>query len=190
VSRSVAAKWNSYFRLLPEVCCPAQGRLRLCVRSVNRVRIAKKVIVSEFDPVSGLRGTEILRYDRYPNPNEDDVPLAFALSPDGQWLSTSPAPAGPLRILSLRGEPTRVVPVKGLNLRAPAVWTPDGRGLIVTTFGVEAAVVLHLDLDANMQVLWKCESAQMCFGFPSPDGHHLGIYQTRLTSNIWRLENF
>ena len=150
----------------------------------------KKVIVSEFDPVSGLRGTEILRYDRYPNPNEDDVPLAFALSPDGQWLSTSPAPAGPLRILSLRGEPTRVVPVKGLNLRAPAVWTPDGRGLIVTTFGIEAAVVLHLDLHANMQVLWKCESAEMCFGSPSPDGHHLGIYQSRLTSNIWRLENF
>jgi hypothetical protein len=51
-------------------------------------------------------------------------------------------------------------------------------------------VLLHLDLQANVQVLWKCESAQMCFGSPSPDGHHLGIYQIRLTSNIWMLENF
>jgi serine/threonine protein kinase len=151
----------------------------------------KQIIVSEFNPVSsGLRGAEILRFDRYPNPDDDEAPLAFALSPDGQWLSTSPAPAGPLRILSLRGEPTRVLPVKGLKVRAPAAWTPDGRGLIVTSFGVEEAVVLHLDLQANVHVLWKCESAQMCFGSPSPDGRHLGIYQTRLTSNIWMLENF
>jgi serine/threonine protein kinase len=149
----------------------------------------KQIIVSEFNPVSGLRGAEILRFDRYPNPNDDEAPLAFALSPDGQWLSTSPAPAGPLQILSLRGEPTRVLPVKGLKVRAPAAWTPDGKGLIVTSFGVEEAVVLHLDLQANVQVLWKCESAQMCFGRPSPDSHHLGIYQTRLTSNIWMLEN-
>jgi serine/threonine protein kinase/Tol biopolymer transport system component len=151
----------------------------------------KQVIVSAFNPDTGLRGGELLRYDRYPNPNENDGPLAFALSPDGQWLSTSPAPAGPLRLLSLRGEPTRVLPVKGLKLWAQtAAWTPDGKGLIVTNFGVEQAVVLHLDLQANVQVLWKCESAQTCFGIPSPDGHHLGIYQIRLTSNIWMLENF
>jgi serine/threonine protein kinase len=151
----------------------------------------KQIIVSALDPVSGRRGGEILRFDRYPNPNEGHAPLAFALSPDGEWLSTSPAPAGPLRILSLHGEPTRVLPVKGLNLRAQAAaWTPDGRGLIVTNFGVEEAVVLHLDLQANVQVLFKCESAWMCFGTPSPDGHHLGIYQTRVTSNIWMLENF
>jgi serine/threonine protein kinase len=150
----------------------------------------KKIIVSAFNPVSGLRGTEILRFDRYLDPSEDDAPLAFALSPDGQWLSTSPAPEGPLRILSLRGEPTRVLPVEGLKVVAQtAAWTADGRGLIVTNFGVEEAVVLHLDLQANVQVLFKCESASMCFGSPSPDGHHLGIYQTRLTSNIWMLEN-
>jgi eukaryotic-like serine/threonine-protein kinase len=159
----------------------------------------KQIIVSAFNPVSGLRGAEILRFDRYADPTGDryrdptgdDAPLVFALSPDGQWLSTSPAPAGPLRILSLRGDPTRVLPVKGLKLWAQtAAWTPDGKGLIVTTFGVEEAVVLHLDLQANVQVLWKCESAGMCFGIPSPDGHHLGIYQTRYTSNIWMLDNY
>jgi WD40 repeat protein len=152
----------------------------------------KKIIVSEFNPVSGLRGAEILRFDRYLNPDEDMGPLAFALSPDGQWLSTSAAPAGPLRLLSLRGEPTRVLPVKGLKfLRAQTTaWTPDGRGLIVASYDDDGAVLLHLDLQANVHLLWKCESAQTCFGFPSPDGHHLGIYQFRLTSNIWMLENF
>ena len=151
----------------------------------------KQIIVSAFNPVSGLRGAEILRFDRYLNPNEGYAPLAFTLSPDGQWLSTSPAPAGPLRILSLRGEPARILPVKGLNLQAQAaVWTPDGKGLIVTNFGIADAAVLHLDLQANVQVLFKCESAWMCFGIPSPDGRQLGIYQTRVTSNIWMLENF
>jgi serine/threonine protein kinase len=150
----------------------------------------KQVIVSAFNPVSGLRGEELLRFHRYPNPNDDYGPLAFALSPDGQWLSTSAAPAGPLQILSLRGDPARILPVKGLNLQTTPWWMPDGRGLIVTSYGDDGAVLLHLDLQANVHVLWKCESAQTCFGVPSPDGHHLGIYQTRLTSNIWMLENF
>jgi eukaryotic-like serine/threonine-protein kinase len=150
----------------------------------------KQVVVSAFDPVTGRRGGELLRFDRYLNPDEDMGLLAFSLSPDGQWLSTSAAPAGPLRILSLRGEPARVLPVKGLNVQAQVTWTPDGTGLIVTSYGDDGAVLLHLDLQANVHVLWKCESAQMCLGRPSPDGHHLGIYQIRLTSNIWMLENF
>jgi Tol biopolymer transport system component len=150
----------------------------------------RQVVVSAFNPVTGLRGGELLRFDRYPNPNEDWGPLAFALSPDGQWLSTSATPAGPLRILSVRGDAARVLPVKGLNVQAQAAWTPDGRGVIVSSYGEEGAVLLHVDLQANVHVLWKCESAQTCFGIPSPDGHHLGIYQTRLTSNIWMLENF
>jgi serine/threonine protein kinase/WD40 repeat protein len=147
------------------------------------------IIVSAFDPLTGLRGGELLRFDRYPNPNEDWAPLAFALSPDGQWVSTSPAPEGPLRILSLRGDPARVLPVKGLNTQGLPFWMPDGKGLIVTSYD-DGAVLLHVDLQASVHVLWKCESAQTCFGVPSPDGHHLGIYQTRLTSNMWMLENF
>jgi serine/threonine protein kinase/Tol biopolymer transport system component len=151
----------------------------------------KQVIVYVLDPVTGRRGGELLRFDRYLNPDEDSGPLAFALSPDGQWLSTSVAPAGPLRILSLRGDAARVLSVKGLNVQLPqAGWMPDGRGLIVTSWGDEGAAVLYVDMQGGARVLWKCESGQACFGFPSPDGRHLGIYQIRLTSNIWMLENF
>jgi len=167
----------------------ARAPATLCVTAeptANR----KEIVVSAFDPATGVRGSELLRFDRYPNRDEDPAPLAFALSPDGQWVSTSVGPAGPLRILSLRGEPARVLPVRGLNVQQPAAWTPDGRGLIVTTYRDDAAVLLHVDLQGNAQELFKCESAQTCFGIPSPDGKHLGIYQSRRTANIWMLESF
>ena len=167
----------------------ARAPATLCVTAeptANR----KEIVVAAFDPATGVRGSELLRFDRYPNRDEDPAPLAFALSPDGQWVSTSVGPGGPLRILSLRGDPARVLPVKGLNVRIGAAWTPDGRGLIVTTYRDDAAVLLHVDLQGNAQELFKCDSAGTCFGLPSPDGKHLGIYQSRGTANIWMLENY
>jgi WD40 repeat protein len=150
----------------------------------------KRIVVSAFDAAAGVRGGELLRFDRYPARDEFQGPLAFALSPDGQWVSTSATPAGPLRILSLRGDPTRVLSVKGLNMKGGIAWMPDGRGLILTTYRDDAAVLLHVDLKGNVHELFKCESAEWCIGSPSPDGKHLGIYQNKKTSNIWTLENF
>jgi hypothetical protein len=150
----------------------------------------KQTVVSAFDPATGARGSELLRFDRYPSRDEDLGPLTFALSPDGQWVCTSVGPAGPLRIVSLRGDPARVLPVKGLNVKQQVAWTADGRGLIVTTYRDDAAVLLHVDLQGNTQELFKCESAGTCFGLPSPDGKRLGIYQSRGTANVWMLENF
>jgi serine/threonine protein kinase/Tol biopolymer transport system component len=181
---------------LEQLFSVAPGTSFSCARAPSTVCVVgepstdrKQVIVSAFDPVSWSRGGELLRYNRYPNPSDDPGPLAFALSPDGRWLSTSDAPSGPLRILSVRGDPARVLPLKGLNVGTQAAWVPDGRGLIMPSDSDEGAVLLHVDLQGAVQTLFKCESAQTCFGIPSPDGHHLGIDQTRLTSNIWMLEN-
>jgi serine/threonine protein kinase len=146
----------------------------------------RQAVVSAFDPVSGRRGGEILRYDRYQNPDEDATLLVFALSADGQWLSTSAAPSGPLRILSLRGEPPRVLSIRGLNVRYRAAWMADGRALILPNHPADGAVLLHVDLQGNVHPLLKCE----CFGIPSPDGRYLGISESRLTTNVWMLENF
>jgi len=165
----------------------ARAPATLCVTAeptANR----KQTVLSAFDPATGARGRELLRVDRYPSPDEDLVPY-LGLSPDGQWVCTSVGPAGPLRILSLRGDPARVLPVKGLNVKG-AVWTADGRGLIVTAYRDDAAVLVHVDLQGNAQELFKCDSAGTCFGAPSPDGKHLGIYQSRRTANVWMLEIF
>jgi Tol biopolymer transport system component len=150
----------------------------------------REIVVSAFDPSAGRRGRELLRFDRYANWIEDTAPLAFALSPDGKWLSTSPAPSGPLRILSLRAAATHEITLNGITVKGDARWTPDGTGLIVTGYRNGSAELLHVDLRGKIDVLWQCESGQSCFGVPSPDGRHLGISQTRVNSNIWMLENF
>ena len=150
----------------------------------------KQVAVAGFDPATGARGGELLRFDRYPSRDETLGPLTFALSPDGQWVSTSAAPQGPLRILSLHGQPAHVLPVRDLYVKEQIAWTPDGRGLIVTTYRDDATVLLHVDLQGNVHELFKCESTEACGGRPSPDGKHLGIYQSRRNANIWMLENF
>ena len=146
----------------------------------------RQAVVSAIDPVSGRRSGEILRYERYQNPDEDATLLVFALSPDGQWLSTSAAPSGPLRILSLRGAHTRVLPVDGLNVRYQAAWAPDGSALIMANHPAGESVLVHVDLQGNMRPLLKCD----CFGIPSPDGRYLGITERRQATNVWMLENF
>jgi hypothetical protein len=76
----------------------------------------------------------------------------------------------------------------GLTNVGPARWTADGKSLIVTDFTVDGAVLMRLDLDGNRKQLWKCVSRNTCFGLPSPDGRHLAIYQSNITSNMWLLE--
>jgi Tol biopolymer transport system component len=167
----------------------ARAPATLCV-TAEPTTDRKQTVVSAFNPATGLRGSELLRFDRYPSRDQDLGPLVFALSPDGAWVITSAAPAGPLRILSLRGDAARVLSIKGLNVKQQAAWMPDGMGLIVTTYRDDTAVLLHVDLQGNARELFRCESAETCFGRPSPDGHHLGVYQSRTTANIWMLENF
>jgi hypothetical protein len=168
----------------------ARAPVNLCViaePSVDR----HQVIISAFDPITGLRGGELLRFDRYPNPNEDDPPLALALSPDGQWLTTGATPSGPLRILSLRGVAARVLPITGLNAKGRGVtWTSDGKELIAAAVVNKEAVQMRVDLRGNAHVLLRCESAAECFVIPSPDGRMLGVNQTRLQTNVWMLQMF
>jgi Tol biopolymer transport system component len=148
----------------------------------------RQAIVSALDLITGQRGRELLRYDRYVDPDQNMSLLAFALSPDGEWLSTAAAPSGPLRILSLRGDSARVLTVSELYARPRVAWTADGSGLIVSSHPADGAVLLHVDLQGKVQRLLDCKSG--CFGVPSPDGRYLGITEDRHSSNIWLLENF
>jgi hypothetical protein len=150
---------------------------------------SRQAIVSAFDPTTGRRGRELLRLDSYVGPDENASLPAFALSPDGHWLSTSATPSGPLQFLSLRGEPPRVLALGDLNVQNRAAWTSNGRGLIVSNHPADGAELLHLDLQGNARVLLKCDSPQGCFGVPSPDGRYLAISDFRRTSNIWMLQN-
>jgi len=48
-----------------------------------------------------------------------------------------------------------------------------------------------MDLRGNTRLLWKSGSLERrCFGVPSPDGHHLAIYDLQQRANMWMMENF
>ncbi|MGE5734165.1 MAG: hypothetical protein ACM34E_03655 [Acidobacteriota bacterium] len=49
--------------------------------------------------------------------------------------------------------------------------------------------LLHVDLQGNTKVLWK-SAAQSSPGLPPPDGRYLAIYDSKLSMNIWLMENF
>jgi hypothetical protein len=149
----------------------------------------KQFIVTVLDPTTGRRGPELLRFERYQNPDEDEGPLGFAISPDGDRLATSAAREGPIQILSFRGRPTQIVRVKNLNNVGSLCWAADEKGLFLSSGIVGNREFLHVDLQGDAKLLWRCGS-ERCFGAPSPDGRHLSIYERKVSANMWMMENF
>ena len=165
----------------PELIFPTQAHigatfsapdLRLiCARLLRRPRIANSVIITSFDPVKG-RGTELARFDLDPDTNGDG--WLCDLSPDGTRLAVSRGPEGPIRILSLRGQPTQVIQVKGLNKMLLLYWAADGKGLYVSN-GIHGGTLSHVDLQGHAHVLWENHGGNSTMGMPSRDGRHLAI---------------
>jgi Tol biopolymer transport system component len=161
----------------------------LCVlaeRSVDR----STMIVSAFDPIHGSRGPELARFDLDPDPDVASRWPFCALSPDGTQLATSRSTEGPIEILSLRGRPTQIVPLKDLTDLRLIGWTWDGNGLFIVSGVKNGTVLQHVDLQGKAHVLWKCGGGQQCDWSPSPDGRHLAIFDRKMTANFWMMENF
>jgi WD40 repeat protein len=147
----------------------------------------KQRIVTTFDPVKG-RGAELARFEIDHSPKGDNSPLSN-ISPDGTRLAVSGGPKGPIQILSLRGQPTRVIQAKSLDDMQSFNWAADGKGLFISNAAKRGSELLHMDLQGNVVVLWNCSEGS-CFAVPSPDGHHLAIYSEQRSANMWMMENF
>jgi len=147
----------------------------------------KHEIVRVLDPIKG-KGPELTRFDVTAELSVDRSP-AWGISPDGTRLAVSTGRTGPIRIISLHGKPTRIIPVKDLSL-GQFGWTPDGKGFFISNYVEGRGELLHLDLQGNKKLLWSCGGAIGCHGSLSPDGRHLAIYEWKRDSNIWTLENF
>lgn len=180
----------------PELIFPTQARPVShisCARLPSNLCVVaevtenhKQVTITSFDPVKG-RGRELARFDLDPDMNEDG--WFCDISPDGTRLALSRGPEGPIRILSLRGQPTQVIQVKGLDKMGSVYWAADGKGLYVSN-GLNGGTLSHVDLQGHAHVLWKSQGGVRTFGIPSRDGRHMAIQGSTLSSNIWMLENF
>jgi hypothetical protein len=88
----------------------------------------KQAIVKAFDPVEG-RGQELFRFDL----DLDSDRWFCEISPDGLRLAVSGGPEGPMRILSLRGQPAQLIRAKNLKNMWTLHWAADGKGLFVSS---------------------------------------------------------
>jgi eukaryotic-like serine/threonine-protein kinase len=180
----------------PELIFPVrEGSMSFCARPPsNLCAVAeqgddhKQMIITSFDPVKG-RGLELARFELDSDYDMNANYLLWNISRDGTRLAAARGPEGPIQVRSLRGQPTQVIRAKGLNNMWRLKWAADGRGLFVSNREKGGAEILHVDLQGNAKLLWKC-SGDRCVGRPSPDGRHLAIYDWKQSANMWMMENF
>jgi hypothetical protein len=147
----------------------------------------KQMVVTAFDPVKG-RGRELARFqlDRDVDVLVDN--LVCDLSPDGTRLAIARSPESPIEIHSLQAQPARTIPSPTSTKLVLIKWAADGKSFFVSRKDQGRTELLHMDLRGNTKPLYKC--FQGCFGWPSPDGRHLAINETKQNTNMWMMENF
>jgi eukaryotic-like serine/threonine-protein kinase len=155
----------------------------LCV--VAEPAEGRTLIVTAFDPVDG-RGAELLRFDLAPH----DQRWSVDVSNDGTQVAVLTGPAGPIQILSLRGQPPQAIQVQGSNAMQALNWASDGKGLYVANAAHGGSVLLYVDLKGDTRSLWENHGGNWAIGLPSPGRRHLVIQGSDVSSNIWMLENF
>jgi eukaryotic-like serine/threonine-protein kinase len=148
----------------------------------------KQMIITSFDPING-RGSELARVDLSPEYERDMTSLPWSISPDGKRLAMARGPQGPIEIRPLPGGQTQIIRPTGIKRLRSLGWAADGKGLFVFNITNQGSELLHLNMLGTANILWKSNSDR-CFGFPSPDGRHLAIYDWQLGANMWMMENF
>jgi len=145
----------------------------------------KQVVFTAFDPLGG-RGRELARIDSDPQKYFNS-----ALSPDGTRIAYANSHEGPVHVLSLRGEPSQEIRVKGWSNLQDIEWAGPN-ALFISNRVQGGDVLLHVDMQGNASVLLQQQGVDFAsfIGQLSPDGRHLALAEYGKNSNIWMMENF
>ena len=143
------------------------------------------VVVSEFDPIKGVKGREIFR----------DTSVRFAgpdLSPDAKWLAT---PSGGKIILRsfATGLVVRELEVEGANGASRLVnldYATDGKGFFAGQTTPTETRLLYIDLAGKASVLWRQSGTSQVWAIASPDGRHLAMMVYTDDSNVYTADAF
>jgi serine/threonine protein kinase/Tol biopolymer transport system component len=150
----------------------------------GRTEDRNSLIFSSVDPLGG-RGRELVRFPVDPNATN----TVFDISPDGSMLAVSENTKGPIHLLSLRGQPERLIRNSFENF-SEYHWAADGKGLYVPDRTKHGTVLYYLGLNGNSHVMWDSHSDGFIWARTSPDGHHLAIASVTNSNNVWLMENF
>jgi serine/threonine protein kinase/Tol biopolymer transport system component len=174
------------------------GSLISCARPPSKLCVVseespdrKSMVIKAFDPVGG-RGAELERFDLAPDSrgwiDSDHLHLCW-ISPDGTRLAIARSPQGPIEIHSLHGQPTQIIPTKGLDKLAILTWAADAKGLFVSRHLYDGGELVYVELGGRTHSLWRSHGGR-CYGRPSPDGRHIAISDSEQSTNIWMMEDF
>jgi serine/threonine protein kinase/Tol biopolymer transport system component len=174
----------------------ARAPATLCLIA-QRTSDAKQLVFTAFDPLKGW-GSELARFDIDPAYSD---PYAWALSPDGTYIAILRYSEAKIHVLSLDGQRTREITIQGWDNLQSVSWAADGKGLFASAGTQAGSALLHVDLKGNARVLSRQEGSFAWFNelqnvasaegvVPSPDGRHLAIYDSKLSANMWMMENF
>ncbi len=165
----------------PPDCARSPATLCVIAEQSNNLR---QLIFTGLDPALG-RGLELARADIDPK-----TEYKWSLSPDGSRIAIVNRSEGRVHVVWLSGKPAEDIVLKEWTSLAEVKWAPRSDGLFISSLVQDGAVLLHVDLQGNSQVLWKQQGAIGTWGIPSPDGRHLAIDNWTLNSNIWMMENY
>lgn len=185
---------RSIYDAYPSVRC-AQS-VSLCVVA-ERSPDLKQMIFSELNPGRG-RGRELARFRVEITP---DAHYQWDLSRDGTRIATLKESEPAITIMSLENGPAEKISVAGSPNLYSLDWNPDGR-LLVSALANEGYSLLSVDTKGGVSLLWQTKGSARHPGdvfrsgslapraLSSPDGRHLAIQTSSVTSNIWMIENF
>jgi hypothetical protein len=184
---------------------PATGGAREKVADESRLRWALCARAPSTDCVLGeLAGTQLSIYALDPQTGMGrritstdmgfNPPTFPSISPDGSRVAVQMTIDHRIRILSLRGDPPRDIPVIDWPLDGGAFyWSADGSGWYVSSTPARYSAgtdLLHIDLTGHVRVMWHQNVRDPMSAIPSPDGRHIALTVTSTVSNVWMLKDF
>ncbi len=141
---------------------------------------------SVFDPMKGtLRQAAKL----------EEAPSGWnwGLSPDGTAIAAVQVGANQhqIRLVSLTGQPARVISVKDWNNFMSLDWAADGKGFFISSNPTgRLDTVLYVDMAGKATPLWQVKNFQAAWVIPSHNGKYVAMPAPTTECNVWMVENF
>jgi Tol biopolymer transport system component len=142
----------------------------------------KTWVSSLLDPING-RGRKVLETTM-----DAGTP---AISPDGKHIAflLPGTPKNRIRIVDLHGATESEIRVLGAEDLETLDWSADGTAFFSGEVHPSGARLLHVQLNGASQVLWTQPARTELWGIPSPNGRHLATFKTKVSANVWIVEN-